>query len=1011
VNEASPSAIDVFARWISDRQRGRNVEFAEILRRHPDLARELLELQSIQERGVETGHTSLARRSVLAEIAERFGEEAVSKISLREPGKAAPGSTAASARIAELAARGKGFGRYDVEDEIARGGMGAILRVWDEDLRRHLAMKVALVDDGSSGRTTASPLRSRAVARFLEEAQVTGQLDHPGIVPVHELGLDAEGRLYFTMKLVKGRDLRRIYDLVFAGEEGWSETRALGVVLKACEALAYAHRKGVIHRDLKPANVMVGGFGEVFVMDWGLARVLGHRDAHDIRLDLADAPSAASAITRIETDRREEREGTPDSPLVTMEGDVVGTPAYMPPEQARGEVESLTPRSDVYSIGAMLYHLLARQMPFVPPGERATNRTVLARVLEGPPRPLHEIRRDAPAELVAICEKAMARASERRYADTLALAEDLRAYLEHRVVAAYETGNWAETRKWVQRNKPLAASLAAGVLALVAGLAVSLSLGQRADENARLARTNEARAVADEAEAKRQEGIAKANAELAEVRRVRAEEDERTAKLEKANVLRLSAFQTLDDLTKEADELWPAEPRLVDRCRAWLDRAEKLEARIPEFRESLAELEKRALPRVDADRANEGDPPTRVAAGARAGTSTGPGWRFADEDDRWWHAELEKLLAALSEFGAERTGLMRGCTPEHGWGVAQRFEFAAAIAERSVSGPEVKALWEQARSAIAVSPKYGGLKLAPQTGLVPIGPDHESGLWEFAHLQTGDPAQRGAEGKLVVTESMGLVFVLIPGGSCWLGAQSTDPAGRNYDPAAHIEESPVQEVELSPYFLSKYEMTQGQWQRLAGRNPSYYPPGHVLDGHLQDLRHPVENVTWLECTEMTRRLGLALPTEAQWENGCRGGTNTPWWTGRDRESLRGRVNLADRSFVREGGLKAVADDWPDLDDGWAVHAAVGTFAPNAFGLHEVHGNVFEWCLDAYRAGPQPERTSLDPVSRGDGSGKRAIRGGCFVASAADARSAYRFGDVPESRLFFLGLRPAREIAP
>src|SRR5258707_14606525 len=210
------------------------------------------------------------------------------------------------------------IGAYRILGEIGRGGMGAILRVWDEELGRHLAMKVALADGSTSTR----------LVRFLEEARVTGQLDHPGIVPVHELGLDPEGRRYFTMKLVEGRDMKQILELVFAGEGGWNETRALGVILKVCEAMAYAHKKGIIHRDLKPANVMVGGFGEVFVMDWGLARVLNRADLRDIRLSDGADPGPAA-----------------DTHLLTMDGAVLGTPAYMPPEQARGDVDKLSPRS------------------------------------------------------------------------------------------------------------------------------------------------------------------------------------------------------------------------------------------------------------------------------------------------------------------------------------------------------------------------------------------------------------------------------------------------------------------------------------------------------------------------------------------------------------------------------------------------------------------------------------------------------------------------------------------
>src|SRR5262245_47103511 len=194
--------------------------------------------------------------------------------------------------LERLLRRSSAFTRYEIESEVARGGMGAILRVRDVDLRRVLAMKVVLnrgdVADASPEATRA---RTRLLGRFLDEAQVTGQLDHPGIVPVHELGLDREGRVYFTMRLVAGRDLEKIFELVRAGQEGWSTTRAVGALLKVCEAVAYAHSKGVVHRDLKPANVMVGRFGEVYVMDWGLARVLDGGEARDVRPKVDESPT------------------------------------------------------------------------------------------------------------------------------------------------------------------------------------------------------------------------------------------------------------------------------------------------------------------------------------------------------------------------------------------------------------------------------------------------------------------------------------------------------------------------------------------------------------------------------------------------------------------------------------------------------------------------------------------------------------------------------------------------
>src|SRR5262245_35996380 len=195
-----------------------------------------------------------------------------------EPNEPRPDSTGGLPALKRLFGRTGVFERYKLEGEIARGGMGAILRVWDEDLQRHLAMKVVLGQGEAAPSGKTPPVDSRRLARFLEEAQVTSQLDHPGIVPVHELGLDAKGCVYFTMKLVKGKTLKDVLDELAAGEGDWTQTRVLGVIQKVCDAMAYAHHKGVIHRDLKPTNVMVGRFGEVYVMDWGLARVLDRPD-------------------------------------------------------------------------------------------------------------------------------------------------------------------------------------------------------------------------------------------------------------------------------------------------------------------------------------------------------------------------------------------------------------------------------------------------------------------------------------------------------------------------------------------------------------------------------------------------------------------------------------------------------------------------------------------------------------------------------------------------------------
>ena len=336
---------------------------------------------------------------------------------------------------------------------------------------------------------------------------------------------------------------------------------------------------------------------------------------------------------------------------------------------------------------------------------------------------------------------------------------------------------------------------------------------------------------------------------------------------------------------------------------------------------------------------------------------------------------------------------------------------------RSGFASEDSEAWDAAIASIAdseICPSYKGLIISPQTGLVPVGRDPESGLWEFAQRHTGDVPRRNRDGKLIVTERTALMLVLIPGGSFVMGAQREDHGKPNYDPHADVypdaseSDGPPHQVTLAPFFLSKYEMTQGQWALVTGENPSYFGPEAKFGGKQHSLLHPVEQVSWVECERVLRHLRLALPTEAQWEYAARGGTSTVWWTGDEKESVAGAGNLADR-FCEENSCPGHAlghEVW--LDDGYTAHAPVGSYRANPFGLHDTIGNVWEWCRD--RAGSYELPTAENDGERHvESASDRMLRGGSFGYPASRARSANRHSTEPDDRWRWLGVRPARAI--
>ncbi len=364
-------------------------------------------------------------------------------------------------------------GRYRRRGELGRGGMGRVLLVFDEQFGREIALKELLAQAENDG--SGAGVSVGVVARFLREARVTGQLEHPGIVPVHELGRRADGSLYYTMQRIRGRSLTS----KLAEAQTMAQRLELLIHFRhVCEAMAYAHSRGVVHRDLKPDNVMVGEFGETLIVDWGLAKVRGEDDPRgaDIsqRLEIAALGGAAS----------------------TIDGHAIGTPAYMSPEQARGDLPQIDERSDVWGLGAMLFELLTGRPPHT--GEKAVE--VLQKVIDDRPPRVRDVEPKAPPELAAIADRALLRDPSSRYPGAEALAAEIRAFQDGARVHAYEYSSLETLRRFVAKNR--AASIAAGVIALavVAGTLVSY----RAYESERVLREH-AEARRDDAVERRDE--------------------------------------------------------------------------------------------------------------------------------------------------------------------------------------------------------------------------------------------------------------------------------------------------------------------------------------------------------------------------------------------------------------------------------------------------------------------------------------------------------------------------
>ena len=932
---------------------------------------------------------------------------------------------------------GKQTDRFERQQFLDSGNLGEVFFAKDTELNRTVVAKY--IRPEMSGNNLKQAL-------FHLEGEVTGSLEHPSVVPVYGLGKDTKGRLYYAMRYIRGKKLSRVIAEYHRKEAGLKQEALTGLLQNfqaVCLAIEYAHSKGVLHCDIKTDNIMIGDYGEVFVVDWGLVVVCGDVKGSS---DLNQTETLDSGIIPQYKPSELASSGLHKQQGGSRRG-VGGTPAYMAPEQFTATISEnislVTPKADIYALGSTLYHILTGKAPHLPKaGIKESPDAFYFRITTGMIPTPREKDASIPKLLEQIVLKAMEVEPGDRYASARELAEDIKRYVSDEPVHAYQESGLEKSRRWIRKNRSLFGA-AMVMLLLVAMGAIGFGFvtsqfnkeliieRDRANSNEKLAKYNEELAQQKLADIKK----AQEEAEAYKLKVIKIVNDMEMVLIQPGKFIMGSPASEKERFENETQhEVTITKPYYLGKYEVTQEAWEVISGDNPSIGAKGAKLPvtnvswnacKDFIKKLNAKMDGGYRLPTEAEweYACRAGTSTaysygneitpkdanynessigeavevgsykpnafglydmhGNVWEWCED----WYGSLQNGNAMdpkgaatgdnrcirggsfLSIGSKARSSFRNDADVPVNRSKSSGFRLARTMNAEGLSEPDIKEfLLKVKKEQEAITEKEQEAKTKKEEE-AKIKKEEEEAKVKEAQKKAAMILQKEVEDKIDLGKGINLEMVLIPAGKFMMGSPVSEK-GHRKDETQH-------EVTLTkPFYMGKYEVTQEQWETIMGDNPS----------KIKSEKLPVTNVSWLDCQEFIKKLNAEtngeyrLPTEAEWEYACRAGTSTAF-------SYGDSITKSDANIYG------------------ATVKDVGWYKPNAFGLYDMHGNVWEWCEDWY--GVYPAGSVIDP--KGSAMGEdRVLRGGSFYDFTSNVYSSLRNYIRPTDKSFkTVGFRLAR----